>query len=65
MTLFSFQLFNLYYKELISKNYYTVLDITSDSFYKFRENTRDVFSFLEAKRLYNEAEKYNKKLSRQ
>lgn len=43
MTLFSFQLFNLYYKELISKNYYTVLDITSDSFYKFRENTRDVF----------------------
>ncbi len=46
MTLFSFQLFNLYYKELISKNYYTVLDITSDSFYKFRENTRDVFFFF-------------------
>ncbi len=58
-------LFNLYSEKLHAKNYYTAVDISSDSFKQFRANTKDDFSYLEAKRLHNEAEKYTKKLGNQ
>ncbi len=65
MSLFNLQLFNLYSEKLNTKNYYTPVDISSDSFKQFRANTKDDFSYLEAKRLHNEAEKYTKKLGNQ
>lgn len=65
MSLFNLQLFTLYSEKLNAKNYDTAVDISSDSFKQFRAKTKDDFSYLEAKKIHNEAEKYTKKLGNQ
>ncbi len=65
MSLFNLQLFTLYSEKLNAKNYYTAVDISSDSFKQFRAKTKDDFSYLDAKKIHNEAEKYTKKLGNQ
>lgn len=65
MSIFNLPLFKLYSEKLHAKNYHTAVDISSDSFKKFRVKTEDDFSYLEAKKIHNEAEKYTKKLGNQ